>query len=194
MKKALLLLVLISSAAISQVTFTPGIHAGSNFSKITKLNSDFKPGLYGGVFGAIKFTRYYTLQPEINVETMGARNVNLVYYDSFGEIDGIRRGTVSLTYISVAIINKITFNDQFNFQVGTSFDAQAGRSRFTNSDIDFALYGGFEFAITKNLSVQARIKKGMFDVFDSDYSAEYESRENTNLSLQAGIAYTFDLK
>ncbi|RZJ35234.1 MAG: porin family protein [Flavobacterium sp.] len=194
MKKALFIVLLVSAAANAQVTFTPGLRAGSNFSKITKLNADFKPGFYGGVFGGIKFTQYYTLQPEINVETMGARNVNLVYYDSFGDVDGIRRGTVSLTYISVAIINKITFNDRFNFQAGTSFDTQAGRSRFTNSDIDFSLCAGFEYGITKNLFVQARIKKGMFDVFDSDYSTDYESRENTNMSLQAGIAYTFDLK
>ncbi|MEZ0130174.1 hypothetical protein AB9T88_10605 [Flavobacterium sp. LBUM151] len=57
----------------AQVTFRPGIQAGINISKITDSGLDSKTDFYIGAFGALKLSKFYTLQPEITYSKQGGK-------------------------------------------------------------------------------------------------------------------------
>lgn len=188
----------------AQVTFKPGIKAGVNFSHFTQTErSDekftSKTDFYVGVFGALKLTKVYTLQPELGYSRQGA---NREYFDE----NNIRREeTLDVSYLSVGLANKFTFKN-FNFQVGPSIDIKVNDSQkdivSNNGDdyyefnynpytgIDIAFFAGVGYDFTKNFGLEARIKKGIIPVNDT-----WESDENyTNVVFQVGATYTFDVK
>ena len=212
----------------AQVTFSPGLRAGANFSHFTQGDLDYnnnngginfdpntgqvirlpeskftsKTDFYVGFYGALRLTKFYTLQPEVTYSRQGSK---LESYSSAP--NGIVRKMDSqfdLSYISVGIINKFTFNDKFNMHIGPTIDIlaeQSGNSDYqpqnfnnyyyydsynANSDIDLALVFGLGYNFTKNIGIEARVKKGVIPVLDwSDY--------HTNVVFSAGLTYTFDV-
>ncbi|WP_346983397.1 outer membrane beta-barrel protein [Chryseobacterium sp. POE27] len=93
MKKIIpLFTLIISGFAFAQVTFNPGIRAGANFSHFTnkaqwysyldfdysnsaeaKMDFKTKTDFYIGLFGNIRFAKFYALQPEINYSRQGGK-------------------------------------------------------------------------------------------------------------------------
>jgi hypothetical protein len=210
--------------AQAQVTFRPGIRAGVNFSHFTDGdfdNNNFttdlngnsirvpkdefksKTDFYVGIYGALRLTRFYTLQPEVTYSRQGSK------IESFDVTNGIVSKTstqIDLSYISVAIINKFTFNDKFNIHVGPTIDVIAekgGTDNYTpyanqdyyyydnyyydtESDIDLAFVLGVGYNFTKSFGLEARVKKGIIPVLDW-------GDDHTNVVFSAGLTYTFDM-
>jgi hypothetical protein len=225
MKKiTLALFVLFGFAQLhAQVSFRPGIRAGANFSHFT--DGDFdnntfatdingnpiriprdefksKTDFYVGIYGALKLTRFYTLQPEVTYSRQGSK---IVTYDAPNGMINKTSGQIDLSYISVAIVNKFTFNDKFNIHIGPTIDVIAEKSGDfdympsnndyyyydgifydTESDIDLAFVFGLGYNFTKNLGLEARVKKGIIPVLDWN-------DDHTNVVFSAGLTYTFDV-
>ncbi len=181
----------------AQVTFKPGIRTGLNLSKITQAESSYQAGFYFTGFGELKLSKFYTLQPEIGYSQQGGSNVLIqVYNDQTNQYFSANKN-ITIDYISFAILNKFTFNEQFNFHLGPTLDFQSGQNIYTNSDVDLAFFLGMGYNVTKNLAIEARLKKGIIDVYETDYfisNSEYIGDYNTNFLFQLGISYTFNLK
>lgn len=178
----------------AQVTFRPGVKAGLNFSHFTKGDNDFsydpsnqgrrnfdtKTDFYLGFYGALKLSKFYTLQPEINYSRQGASYDYVVNNQA-------RTQKLDVSYLSLGIANKFTF-DKFNFHVGPTIDFVVEDNFDPDSEVDLAFFLGAGYDFTKNFGIEARIKKGIVPVLD------FSDSNHTNVVIQAGITYTFDVK
>lgn len=194
------LLLLITNFAFSQVTFRPGIRAGANLSHFSNGNSytyyndygydyayypqtysyDFKNKVdfYIGFLGNIRLSRFYALQPEINYSRQGSKVTS--------NYDNIRNQTLTVSYLGGQLINKF-YIKSFNVQVGPTLDFVVDKNFDLENEVDLGVTAGIGYDITKNLGVEARVKKGFVStVYYGDYS--------TNVVFQAGLYYTFDMK
>jgi hypothetical protein len=200
------------SQAEAQVTFKPGLRAGANFSHFSRgdesyyyasegyydINGNFVPtytddaynsktGFYVGFYGALRLTRFYTLQPEITFSNQGSTYKGFSYVPVTGLQVPITRN-LDVSYLSVAVVNKFTFNDKFNIHVGPTIDFIVDQNFDTDSDVDLAFILGAGFNITRNLGIEARVKKGIVPVLD------FSSSNHTNVVFSVGATYTFDVK
>lgn len=194
----------------AQVTFKPGIHAGINISKFTNSGLGNKTDFYVGGFGALKLSKFYTLQAELTYSRQGAKGDiamgSTEYYDapSNSYITIYNRGTVdaSLQYISELTINKFNFTENFYFLAGPFFDIliakdikvnpkEKGDNYNKGQDVDLGIVGGLGYSLKNGISFEARIKKGLTDSF-TDYYAD--GVDTNNLVFQFGATYTFAKK
>ncbi|SCY59335.1 outer membrane beta-barrel protein [Flavobacterium caeni] len=221
-------LLLFGFAALqAQVTFRPGIRAGVNFSHFTQGDLDMQNGAYTdsntgllvrvpndefnsktdfyvGLYGALRLTRFYTLQPEVNYSRQGTKFDSYRYDSGIGATRKIS-GQIDLSYVSVGIVNKFTFSNTFNIHVGPTIDVIMERSGDldvpfnttndyyydavfydTNSDVDLSFVLGLGINFTKNFGFEARVKKGIIPVMDW-------GDDHTNVVFSAGLVYTFDV-
>jgi Outer membrane protein beta-barrel domain len=180
----------------AQVTFKPGIRAGVNLSHFSKgdgytyyydsynpylvnnNDGDFssKAGFYVGFIGELHLTKYYTLQPEVLYTNQGSK----VRTPSGNEFN------LDVSYLSVGIVNKFTFNS-FNIHVGPTVDVEVDSNFDTDNDLDLGFQLGAGYNFTKNLGLEARIKRGVIPVVDT-------SSNHDNVVYSLGLSYTFDLK
>ncbi|MFT3793708.1 outer membrane beta-barrel protein [Flavobacterium sp.] len=217
----------------AQVTFRPGVRAGVNFSHFTEGDNydngsvydpqtqqyyrnrpaefNSKTDFYVGLYGALKLSKFYTLQPELNYSRQGSK-VEWAQYNT-NTHSYIQNDTqIDVSYISIGLINKFTFADKFNLHIGPTVDVivDKNRNRYyyddvnidpalgynyyyddyydTESDIDLAFVLGVGYNFTKNLGIEARVKKGIIPVFD------FWDNNHTNVVFSAGLNYTFDIK
>ncbi len=183
------------SESQAQVSFKPGFRGGANFSHFTKdndyyyndyngsgngdnLNDDFssRTAFYVGFYGALKLTKYYTLQPEIDYSAQGAKYKN----------DGNKTENFNVDYLSFEILNKFTF-DRLNIHFGPTLDFVVDKNFDTDSDVDLAFVLGMGFNITQNFGIEARVKKGIIPMVDF-------SSNRSNVVFSIGGNYTFDIK
>lgn len=189
---------LFASIMSAQVTFKPGLRAGASFSNFSNIRSDYKTDFYVGGFGEIKLTKFYTLQPEITYSQQGADNVKTIIRYNNGQ-DVIESRNLEIDYLSLAMINKFTFNGGFQLQVGPTLDFRLQDNLlYQKSDVDLAFIMGIAYKLKSGLTFEARFKKGLVDVLDSDiYESNRNNDEfwladyNTNISFQLGISYPF---
>ena len=184
----------------AQATFKPGLRAGAVFSTFSNTRSDYKTDFYIGGFGEITLTKVYTLQPEITYTRQGSNNVKTYMgYNENGE-DIIEYRDLEINYVSIAVINKFTFKGGFQVQVGPTIDFRTSDNLISEkSDVDLAFVAGFGYKVpSTGLTIEARVKKGLIDVIDSDYygsngnSNDYLFGDyNTNVSFQLGVSYAF---
>ncbi len=200
MKKILFVIVICLAVMFesqAQVSFKPGLRGGVNFSKLTQTESSFKADFYVGGYGALKLGRLYTLQPEIIYSNQGGKDILIEEYNYNTNQTTVRSETVTLSYVSLGIINKFNFSDKVNFHLGPLIDIQTGRNVYSNSEVDLAFAAGLGYNVTNNLAIEGRIKKGLIDVFDSYYTSSnspFIGSYNTNFLFQLGLSYTFDLQ
>ena len=214
MKKNTLIIAILAffafSQAEAQVTFKPGIRAGVNFSHFTKgdeafsnqgyydVNGNFIPtytndaynsktGFYVGFYGALRLTKYYTLQPEITYSNQGSSYKGLSYDPNFNAPVQVERD-LDVSYLSVAVVNKFTFNDKFNIHLGPTIDFIVDQNFDTDSDVDLAFILGAGYNITRNFGIEARVKKGIIPVLD------FSNSDHTNVVFSVGGTFTFDVK
>ncbi|WP_395048618.1 outer membrane beta-barrel protein [Flavobacterium sp.] len=175
----------------AQVTFKPGLRGGANFSHFTKGNYyyysnntpnpdvsfDTHTDFYLGFYGALKLSKYYTLQPEIDYSAQGS-NYNTLNNGS---------ANFKVDYLSLEVLNKFTFTDQFNIHFGPTLDFVVSKNFYTEADVDMAFVLGAGFNFTPNFGIEARVKKGIIPVYYSDV-------EHTNVVFSLGATYTFDVK
>lgn len=177
----------------AQVTFRPGIRGGANFSHFTKGNYYYSNSIpndvsygthtdfYLGFYGALKLSKFYTLQPEIDYSAQGSN-----YSSNIGSRN------FNVDYLSVEVLNKFTFNDQFNFHFGPTLDFVVSKDFRTEADADMAFVLGAGYNFTPNFGIEARVKKGIINVFYSDL--DNTNTNHTNVVFSLGATYTFDVK
>jgi len=200
MKKIYLVLLLaVGFSMNSQVTFTPGIRGGLNLSNLTETNGSYKPDFYLGGFGAINFTKVYTLQPEINYSKQGANGVREETYDFNSGTYNYNDKDLTINYLSLSAMNKFTIAEKFQIMVGPTLDFIVGDNlAYRYSDGDLGINFGFGYKFSSGISVEARFKKGFLDILDSgyyDYGNDFLFGSwNSNNVFQFGVSYAFDLK
>jgi Outer membrane protein beta-barrel domain len=185
------------SQAEAQVTFRPGIRGGVNFSHFTKGDSyenyyydgsnyvyttsrrefSSRTDFYLGMYGALKLTKMYTLQPEVDYSRQGATY----------EIPNSPDEKLEVSYLSVAVVNKFTFN-KFNVHLGPTIEFVVEENFDTDSEVDLGFQLGAGYDITKNFGIEARVKKGIIPVLD------FSDSNHTNVVFSLGATYTFDVK
>jgi hypothetical protein len=204
----LLYLALVCLASLNvnaQMSMKPTVRAGLNISHFTQGNDplfsedddldaqdiDFqsKVDLYLGFAAELKMTKYYTLQPEINYSRQGSK---VTYYEPGGVVYKHR---TDVGYISIGVINKLTFGSKFNVHIGPSIDivvdkniGESERGFKQKSQTDIAVAVGMGYKFTQNIGIEGRIKKGFAPVIDSGDS------NHNNVVLSIGATYTFDIK
>jgi hypothetical protein len=219
MKKALILccFALATFAADAQISIAPGVRGGVNFSKFTNSDTDMKTDFFIGGSVAVKFSKLYTLQPELTYSRQGAKEhfyLNTDVVEPFDPVIINRRieNKYQLDYLSLAIINKFTFGQGFQVMVGPSFDFKVSdnfRSFGLESpqDFDVSLVAGIGFALKNGLAFDARIKQGFVDIFGYDRLNYTDNGNNNyyydgytvddvvlNQVIQIGVSYTFKMK
>lgn len=185
----------------AQVTVKPGVKAGLNLSNLTNLNADSKTDFYAGGFVDIKLASFYTLSPEIIYSRQGAKIQS--YTNDFDPI-AVRQQEfdLELQYISVGVMNKFKIVDGFHAMVGPSLDFKVGDNLDDSGLIDFdlAILGGLGYTFPIGLTVEARFKQGLADIFGDDYHYYYDDNNNykdnldnikLNQVFQFGVSYTF---
>lgn len=199
MKKLFFLLItLISGLSFAQVTFNPGIRLGANISHFSDgpaqdywnytdsqhyfyygsntFDVKSKVDFYIGFQANIRFAKFYALQPEIYYTRQGAK------YES--QDPAVSSKTVTVSYIGAAVVNKFYF-DQFNIHFGPTLELLTDHKNIESSTVaDLGVLLGAGYDITRNIGVEARIKKGFVHVVN----------DHTNVTFQAGVYYTFNLK
>ncbi|MWB93861.1 outer membrane beta-barrel protein [Flavobacterium sp. GA093] len=199
MKKIIVIaFVLVTGVINAQVTFKPGLRAGAALSTFSNTNSSYKTDFYVGAFGEINLTKVYSLQPEITYTQQGSDNIKIIR-DYDGENYVLESRDLEIDYLSVAMINKFTFNQGFQLQVGPTLDFRVQDNlKYLDSDVDLAFVLGLAYRISPDLTFEARFKKGLVDVLESDYysSGGYNDDYwlddyNTNIGFQIGLAYSF---
>ncbi|WP_281637855.1 porin family protein [Flavobacterium marginilacus] len=196
----------------AQVTFQPGVKGGVVFSRLTNFDSDFKTGFYLGGQLAIKFNKLYTLQPELVYSQQGANSnysdllIDNYYNQSIITVNNSVKH--SLDYLSLGAISKFSFGTGFHVIVGPSLDFKVNdnfdKSYFYSDSpigFDFAIVGGFGFSFPNGLSLDARFKQGVVDIYGNNYNTNIDNNNNGNYdevvlnqSFQLGLSYSFDIK
>lgn len=178
----------------AQVTFKPGLRGGANFSHFTKGNYYYSNSIpnnvsygthtdfYLGFYGALKLSKFYTLQPEFDYSAQGANYRT----STTGSIN------FNVDYLSIEVLNKFTFNDQFNIHFGPTLDFVVSKDFNTESDADMAFVLGAGYNFTPNFGIEARVKKGIIPVYYSDI--DNTNTNHTNVVFSLGATYTFDVK
>jgi hypothetical protein len=176
----------------AQVTFRPGLRGGLNLSHFSKGDQAFyndnrsstireynaKSDFYLGFYGALKLTKYYTLQPEIDYSRQGS---------IFKLSNNPETTKLDVSYLSIEVVNKFTFN-KFNIHVAPTFDIEVENNFDTDASVDLAFLLGAGYNFTDNFGIEARVKKGIIPVLD------FSDGNHTNVVFQFGVNYTFDIK
>lgn len=173
----------------AQTAFTTGARAGLNISTIEDIEASNKTGMYAGVFGNLRFAKFYSLQPELNFSMQGANKVHLSDR-YFPETNG-GKADVPLNYLGLSVINKFHFKS-FNLQVGPTLDFLMSESIYNRNNVDLAINFGAGYDFTDNLSVEARYKMGVRDVVDDQMILWFFSDINYNSLFQIGLTYRFN--
>lgn len=168
MKKTTLTILFIITAlsATAQDKFTKGIRAGVNLSNIYNVGGETKADFYIGAVGAIKFTRFYTLQPELNYSRQGMNNVPL---GRIGDASNsvAEYSDINLNYISITVMNKFNLK-KFFLQVGPSFDILTKESKYSSNNIDLSANFGLGMDVTSKFTIEARYKVGVADLYEQN--------------------------
>lgn len=178
--------------AQSQVSFQPGFRGGANFSHFTKGdyyyyndptdtrrddNYSSITNFYIGFYGALKLTKHYTLQPEINYSAQGSDYRSATVNKNF-----------KVDYLCFQMMNKFTFSDKFNVHFGPTLEFVVDKNFDVDADVDLAFVLGAGINITRNLGIELRVKKGIVPVID------FSDNSHTNVVFSVGGTYTFDIK
>ncbi|MCD0464315.1 outer membrane beta-barrel protein [Flavobacterium sp. ENC] len=185
----------------AQFSFKPGLRGGFTFSTISETHSNYKPSFYVGGFAELNIKKHYALQPEITYTRQGSEDVTRNYTDANSGIERTERRDLQLDYLSFALINKFTFGPGLQIQFGPALDVLVADNlarRKTYNDLAFIT--GIAYKLSSNVTIEARVKKGLLDVLDSDYYHNdrndyyFFGDYNTNVNFQIGISYSFEGK
>lgn len=187
--------------AQAQVSVSPGIRGGLNLSTLTNIeNNSMKSDFYVGGLVAIKFNKFFTLQPELTYSRQGSKGY---YYDGSPEQNLIlEEKTYELNYITLGAVAKFNFGGQgFHVLAGPSLDIKTSDNfrEFGYDPIgtDLAFVGGIGYTLPNGLTFEARFKQGLIDIYGYDgidYNDYYYDQVILNQVLQFGISYTFKVK
>lgn len=182
----------------AQITVSPGIRGGLNLTSLTNIdNNSMKADYYVGGLVAIKFNKYFTLQPELTYSRQGAEGRE--YFDG---VNNFQETTYKLNYVTLGAVGKFHFGGQgFHVLAGPSLDIKTddnfGRYGYDPIGTDLAFVGGIGYTLPNGLTFEARFKQGLIDIYgydDINYDEFYYNQVILNQVLQFGISYTFKVK
>ncbi|WP_426483391.1 porin family protein [Flavobacterium sp. 2] len=182
----------------AQVSVNPGIRGGLNLTSLTNIdNNSMKADYYIGGLVAIKFNKYFTLQPEITYSRQGAEGRE--YYNGS---NAFQNAKYELNYVTLGAVAKFNFGGKgFHVLAGPSLDLKTsdnfGRYGYDPIGTDFSFVGGIGYTLPNGLTFEARFKQGLIDIYGYDgidYDDYYYDQIILNQVLQFGISYTFKVK
>ncbi|SHL68309.1 porin family protein [Flavobacterium chilense] len=191
----------------AQVKVSPGFRGGLNISDLTNMpgNTSAKSDFYVGALVAIKFNKYFTLQPELNYSRQGS-DVRLSYLDFENVNSYPRNKKAEINYITLGAVGKFHFKGSgFHVLAGPSVDFKTDDNfdKFGTDPVgvDFAIVGGLGYTLPNGLTFEARYKQGVIDIYGYD-GINYNNNNNDyyyndlilNQVFQIGISYTFKTK
>ncbi|WP_431243571.1 porin family protein [Flavobacterium sp. P21] len=185
-------------SAQAQVSVSPGIRGGLNLTSLTNIdNNSMKADYYIGGLVAIKFNKFFTLQPEITYSRQGAEGRE--YYNGSNTLQDTK---YELNYVTLGAVAKFNFGGQgFHVLAGPSLDLKTsdnfGRYGYDPIGTDFSFVGGIGYTLPNGLTFEARFKQGLIDIYGYDgidYDDYYYDQVILNQVLQFGISYTFKVK
>ena len=190
----------------AQVKVSPGFRGGLNISDLSNMpeNSSSKSDFYVGALIAIKFNKYFTLQPELNYSRQGSE-IRLSYLDFDNNTSRRRSQKAEINYLTLGAVAKFNFKGKgFHVLAGPSLDFKTNDNfdKFGENpvDVDFAIVGGVGYTLPNGLTFEARLKQGLVDIYGYDgYDYDNENRRyyddiTLNQVFQIGISYTFKVK
>lgn len=190
----------------AQVTVSPGFRGGLNISDLTNMseNSSSKSDFYVGALVAIKFNKYFTLQPELNYSRQGSE-FRLSYLDFDNNTSRRRHQKAEINYVTLGAVAKFNFKGKgFHVLAGPSVDFRSSDNfdQFGEDpvDVDLAIVGGVGYTLPNGLTFEARLKQGLVDIYgysNHDYNNgnnRYYDDITLNQVFQIGISYTFKVK
>lgn len=200
MKKLLFIAALFAGiTAVAQSKVKPMVRAGLNIARLTNAEDDRATDFYVGAGVSFKFSKRYTLQPEINYSRQGG---SLIYYDNggFDPNVGVYKADIEAQYVGISVTNKIYIVEGFHFLAGPAIDFKVGDNHDDVEGFDFGIYGGVGYTLPLGLTVEARIKQGFVDIFGSnvntgdEYDEDYNDDVNDirlNQVISIGVSYNF---
>lgn len=137
---------------------------------IPQFSTSYQTGFAGGIYYNLGIGKAFSIQPELLYSDMGTK-AEYTPNNGFGE------GSLSLTYISVPLLLKISPFWRLGIFVGPQFDYLAAATSNPNTgsstdqmknfvDYDYAGTVGLEFWITRNIGVFGRYIKGYNNIND----------------------------
>ncbi|HLV37844.1 outer membrane beta-barrel protein [Xanthomarina sp.] len=188
--------IFVASISFSQSKKGIGFRGGVNISKLTNANLEHKTNAYFGIFYQTRISDFYALQPELGYSNQGGKTKN--------------EGLVYVEYITLGVTNKffpspdlglyMLATPGFDFDIDDTPIGLANRNGNSGNDatfIDFNFSFGFGMEFKNGLSIEARYKQGLVDVYSSSFhnfeSQLYEDRNQFNSVFQIGLAYKFNL-
>jgi opacity protein-like surface antigen len=168
------------------------MRAGLNMSDIAGLDSEKRNDYYVGAYLSVKFNKQFTLQPELNYSRQGAK-LNGVQVDEIREI--------TIEYLSLSILAKVYLVGNLHLTFGQYIDVNLYDNIYHSNDfflfphLDLGFIVGAGFDIISNLTVEARYRHGLIDVYNRNPDEVIISNidgKNINQVIQLGLAYKFD--
>ncbi|WP_166921472.1 porin family protein [Flavobacterium poyangense] len=204
MKKITIIALLLFITAITsqaQVKVSPGLRGGLNLATLTNISdSSLKSDFYVGGLVAIKFNKFFTLQPELTYSRQGSEGRYFTYQNPLGT-----PVKYELNYLSLGAVAKFHFNGGgFHILAGPSADFKTSdnfeKYGFDPIDLDLSIVGGVGYTLPNGLTFEARIKQGIVDIYGYD-NFDYDNNDNyryddaiLNQVFQIGVSYTFKMK
>ncbi|NUY81393.1 PorT family protein [Flavobacterium sp. MAH-1] len=195
MKKLLFIAALLAGSLVqAQGRVKPMVRAGLNIARLTNAEDDRVTDFYVGAGVSFKFSKRYTLQPEINYSRQGGS-----LYE-FDPTYGAYKADIEAQYVGIAVTNKIYIVEGFHFLAGPAIDFKVGDNHDDVEGFDFGIYGGVGYTLPLGLTIEARIKQGFVDIFGSnvntgdEYDEDYNDDVNDirlNQVISIGVSYNF---
>lgn len=190
----------------AQVKVSPGFRGGLNISDLSNMpgNTNSKSDFYIGGLVAIKFNKYFTLQPELNYSRQGA-NVRISYLDfDNGNAYPRKNQKAEINYLTLGAVGKFHFKGKgFHVLAGPSIDFKTDDNfdKFGTNPVgvDLSIVAGLGYTLPNGLTFEARIKQGLIDIYGYD-GIDYRNNDHyyddiiLNQVFQIGISYTFKVK
>jgi hypothetical protein len=199
MKNQLFTIVLLitTSLSFSQSKTTFGIKGGANVSNISSAGLDSKTNGYFGAFFNVHVSDVYEFQPE------------LVYSNQGGTYKFNNDQSIYVEYISIGVANKffvdgsngfhIIIVPTLDFDIDDTLIGLINRNGDYGNDatfIDLTIGAGFGYEFSNGLTIEARYKRGLIDVYSGEFhdfeSERYENEVQLNSVFQIGIVYKFN--
>ncbi|QAR31532.1 PorT family protein [Ornithobacterium rhinotracheale] len=180
-----------------------GARAGYNYSTLRgdlakDLDTKGISGYHVGLFVEVPVTERFSIQPEVQYSTQGAKSEFL-------------GGNLDLQYLNVPVLAKVYVADGFNVQAGPQFGFKTGAKWEYNSTFfgnqkvdledavsgfDFGLVFGAGYKTPIGLTIDARYDLGLTNVFDKDNESFKtldisNDNEFKNGVFSVGLGYQF---
>lgn len=192
----------------AQVTVSPGLRGGLNISDLSNMpgNTNSKSDFYIGGLVAIKFNKYFTLQPELNYSRQGANfHFSSLAFQNPGDPNFYSRNTkAEINYLTLGAVGKFHFKGKgFHVLAGPSIDFKTDDNfdkLGTNPvGVDLSIVAGLGYTLPNGLTFEARFKQGLIDIYGYD-GINYDNNDYyyndliLNQVFQIGISYSFKVK